>query len=84
MTGELRTPDEWCALYGLTIADPDGWRDRDAPAWDQPIGLPEFWTRFTQCTARLVDRGTLARIGTDVRAARQAASDPSSPASSSS
>lgn len=67
----LRTPDEWCEHYGLVIADPDGWRGRDAPPWEQPLGLAEFWARFNHCTARRVDDETAARIIRDIRAARE-------------
>lgn len=72
---EMRTPEEWCDQYGLTIADPDGWRERDAPPWDQPLALPEFWRRFNQCTVRAVDREAYDRIVADVRAARAPAGD---------
>jgi hypothetical protein len=69
LRSEQLTPDEWCARYGLEIADPDGWRGRDAPPWDQPIGLVEFAERYAQCTARDVtaDRELFER---DVKAAR--------------
>lgn len=64
----LRTPEEWCARYGLEIADPDGWRHPNAPSWDTPLGLPEFWRRFRECTVRMVDRPTYERITADLRA----------------
>lgn len=33
---ELRTPEEWSALYGVTIMDPDGWRN-EGVAWGTPV-----------------------------------------------
>ena len=69
---DLRTPEEWCACYDLDIRDPDGWRTKDAPPWDQPIGLPEFWERFNQCTVRDLHLIDYERIVADVRAAREA------------
>lgn len=74
-TGEpskLKTPDEWRELYDLDIRDPDGWRTNDAPPWDQPIGLPEFWERFNQSTVRGLHLIDYERIVADVRAAREA------------
>jgi hypothetical protein len=44
------TPEQWCAHYGVTILDPDGWRTAGAPAWDQPISLAEFSARAMRCT----------------------------------
>jgi hypothetical protein len=50
----LRTPDEWLTIKkpGWTIADPDGWRMKDAPAYDEPISEREFGWRFNVCTVR--------------------------------
>lgn len=73
--GPLRTPDEWCAEYGLDIADPDGWRSKGDPAWDEPIDLPDFWRRFGRSTARIPDQATRDRISADVEAARRVAED---------
>ena len=64
-----RTPEEWLAKYGLDIADPDGWRSKGDPAWDEPIDLPDFWRRFGMSTARMVDQATRDRIIADVQAA---------------
>lgn len=68
----LRTPDAWCTEYGLEIADPDGWRTKDAPPWDQPIGLSEFARRYWQCTARGLGSEQQARFDADVKAAGDA------------
>lgn len=69
---EHRTPDAWCALYGLEIVDPDGWRRADAPSWDTLISLPEFWRRFTASTTRGAAPSVYDRVVSDVRAARAA------------
>jgi hypothetical protein len=45
-----RTPETWCAIYGIDIRDPDGWRGPDAPAWEQPITLDEFRRRLASST----------------------------------
>lgn len=68
----LRTPEAWCAEYGLDIRDPDGWRTTDAPPWDQPIGLLEFARRYAKCTVRGVSAEVQDRFDADVRAARNA------------
>jgi hypothetical protein len=69
---DLRTPDAWCTEYGLEIADPDGWRTEDAPAWDQPITLPEFAARYYLCTVRHFGVAQHDRLDADVKAARNA------------
>lgn len=69
---ELKMPEEWCAEYGLQIADPDGWRGAAAPPWDQPIGLVEFADRFAQCTVNTA-AGDHERMRADVRTAKEAA-----------
>lgn len=61
-----QTPETWCNLYGLVIADPDGWREKDAPPWDTPIRLAEFWARFNRCTVRQVPEATTKRILADL------------------
>lgn len=65
-TPELLTPEEWEERYGLHVVDPDGWRGPDAPSWATPITLRDFWARYTQSTARMVDDDTAARIRTDM------------------
>lgn len=71
MTTEQRTPEQWCQHYGLTVIDPGGWRTPDAPAWEQPIGLPEFWRRYSASTVDLVETGKYAVLIADVRAAQR-------------
>lgn len=37
--GELRTPDEWCTAYGVTVVNPAGWADQ---SWHIPLTEDEF------------------------------------------
>jgi hypothetical protein len=62
--GVLRTPEEWLKLLapGWAIADPDGWRQRDAPDFDAPISENEFRWRFVMCTVRTPPPVTEARL----------------------
>jgi hypothetical protein len=46
MSARFKTPDEWCAIKGVRILDPDGWRIEGAPAWDEPISEVEFDERL--------------------------------------
>lgn len=50
MSEELRTPQEWAELAGLYILDPDGWREADAPPFDQPCTQGEYKQRVGWCT----------------------------------
>lgn len=69
-------PEEWCCAYDLDIVDPDGWRGRSDPAWDEPITLPDFWSRFIVSTARALTPDQHDRIVADVKAARAATRTP--------
>jgi hypothetical protein len=60
-----RTPEAWCAEYGIRILDPDDWRSKDAPPWTEPLTLVEFYDRAVQCTAS----ADWTRIANDVKAA---------------
>ena len=66
---QSRTPEQWCAEYGLVISDPDGWRVSDAPPWDQPVGLVEFADRYALSTVNM-GAGDRGRFDRDTRAAR--------------
>lgn len=44
-----RTADEWCALKGVYVHDPDGWR-RDGCPWDRPLTEAEFDERAAMST----------------------------------
>lgn len=49
----LKTPEDWIAELcpDVHIVDPDGWRGKDAPAFDEPISKEEFLGRLLRCTA---------------------------------
>lgn len=66
-----RTPEQWCEQYGVDIADPDGWRSKDAPAWDEPIALADFLQRARQSTARNVPDVDWQRLARDAKAAER-------------
>lgn len=65
---QTRTPEQWCALYGVEIHNPDGWRHADAPAWDEPITLADFYTRAQESTVRNCATVDWNRIARDVKA----------------
>lgn len=66
-----RTPEQWCEQYGVDIADPDGWRSKDAPAWDEPIALADFLQRARQSTARNVPDIDWQRLARDAKAGNE-------------
>lgn len=47
--GDLRTPDEWCAEYGVTVLDLGGWSDQ---SWHIPLPEDEFVHRTSQSRLR--------------------------------
>lgn len=47
---EMKTPQEWAADEGMAIYDPDGWRMKDSPPFDEPCLKSEFDWRFSLCT----------------------------------
>lgn len=47
--GDMRPPQEWCWIQGVTILDPDGWR-WDGKDWDEPITEAEFTERASRST----------------------------------
>lgn len=55
---ELKTADEWSAIKGIIIRDPDGWRYDDAPPWDAKITEAEFTERAAGCTIQLLPGST--------------------------
>lgn len=63
-----RTPEQWCEQYDVDIADSDGWRSKDAPAWAEPITLAEFYRRARQSTVRNVPDVDWQRIARDAKA----------------
>jgi hypothetical protein len=60
-----RTPEQWCAEYGIDIRDPDGWRGKGDPAWGEPITLPDFFRRAVRSTCWRVTTDVWNRIGRD-------------------
>ncbi len=51
-----KTPTEWMRtepFKGYEILDADGWRGKDAPAWDEPITEREFLIRYGMSTTRV-------------------------------
>lgn len=69
--GELLTPDQWCAKYGIRIHDPDGWRGRNGRPFTDRITLAEFQHRATRCTADQGGDGW-ERMAEDLRALTRA------------
>ncbi len=49
---EIRTPDEWQKLTGITILDPDGWR-ADGFDFNKPISEADWNRRMLQSTCRI-------------------------------
>lgn len=45
------TPKTWCSITGITVLDPDGWRE-DNKDWDEPIAFGEFQRRVNNSTAK--------------------------------
>lgn len=59
----LRTPEEWCAMLGFKVLDPDGWRAGcryGEQAWDKPITREEFQQRALLSTVSDLTR--VARV----------------------
>lgn len=47
--GDLRTADEWCAEYAVTVIDPTGWHDQ---SWHIPLTEAEFVQRTSMSRLR--------------------------------
>lgn len=66
MINDKRTPEEWAALHGVRVANPDGWRspfrtihrDYIEQAWDVPITRQEWEDRLGVSTAEYAVDGT--------------------------
>jgi hypothetical protein len=74
-----RTPEQWCKQYSVDIADPDGWRHTDAPAWNEPITLADFYERARKSTVRLVGSVDWKHIARDAKPERNAADGGAAP-----
>jgi len=67
LAAQRRTPEQWCALYGVRVYDPDGWRGPDAPDWYQDaLGLREFSRRAAGSTTDMAASGAHERIARDL------------------
>ena len=62
---ERRTPEEWGVEYGIEVRDPDGWRRRDDPPWEEPITLIDYRARVGVSTVRLIRPDAWDRIIAD-------------------
>lgn len=51
---DVRTPDEWCKRFSVTVHGPDGWRGK---SWDEPITEDEFWRRVAVSSCEMPVRG---------------------------
>jgi hypothetical protein len=59
---EKLTPDQWLFhddYADITIHDADGWKSKNAPAWETPITRTEFDSRLSQCTIGRKPKSTL-------------------------
>lgn len=43
-------PEDWARYLNIKIIDPDGWRGKYAPSFDEPCSLDEFVRRISSCT----------------------------------
>lgn len=47
-----KAPEIWCFDTGIIIMDPDGWRGKNDPEWDEPITRDDFIKRAMISTCR--------------------------------
>lgn len=45
-----KAPEIWCLDTGIQVMDPDGWRRKGDPAWDEPITRDDFLKRAYMST----------------------------------
>ena len=50
-------PADWCAILGIRMVDPDGWR-RDEKPYGEPVGLDEFVRRCWPSTLGFEENST--------------------------
>lgn len=48
----MRLPQEWASEDGLIILDPDGWRGKGDPSFEEPCTKEEYQKRMPRCTVR--------------------------------
>ncbi len=60
---DLKTPEDWIKELcpDVSIVDHDGWRGKDAPAFDEPISREDFRRRLLACTAANIPDELLRR-----------------------
>jgi hypothetical protein len=52
MSDELEfTAEQWCAITGTRVLDPDGWR-HSGRSWEDEITFSEFQSRVAESTVR--------------------------------
>jgi hypothetical protein len=49
---ELKTPSQWEKEYKILIIDPDGWRMKGAPEWEDAITREDFEQRAWMSTIK--------------------------------
>lgn len=52
-TTDLKTPDEWQEITGITILDADGWGGKDGRPWTDKIGYVEWNKRMSRSTVQM-------------------------------
>ncbi len=57
-----RTPEEWAALIGVKILDPDGWRGSGGADFKAPCTWDQFLPRLNISTIMAVGKNRLADI----------------------
>lgn len=66
LASDVLKPQEWCDRYGLTILDPDGWRQAVAPDWNERIALSVFYVLLAASTSNVLATGAHDRITADL------------------
>ena len=57
MKGMKLTPEQWCAILGLRMIDPDGWNKYEED-YSVPVDLPGFYSRAASSTMGFEDGST--------------------------
>lgn len=62
ITNELKTPDEWQAITGITIVDADGWGGKDGRPFTDKIGYTEWCRRMSRSTVQVKTMGEFEKL----------------------